>query len=129
MTLPLPVAVYRYKNNRGNGKFDYDCHAPENEAHAYRDNCLEIDALCKVSDAEAAITALEQELQRAYRCIQAQHNALRAMQASFPSISYHSLSIGAAKRFVFEGALDGSEYFIGKPAQVLHEALKLGEES
>ena len=50
---PLPVVAYRYKNNRGNGEFAYVLHLPEEEPGAYRDNCLEIDRLCKVSDAQA----------------------------------------------------------------------------
>ena len=65
------------------------------------------------------------ELQRAYRCIQGMHNALRAVQADFPGNGYHAPTIGAAKRFVFEGALDGSNFFEGKHISILHEALRL----
>ena len=64
------------------------------------------------------------ELGRAYRCVQGMHNALHNNPASFAE-GYHALTIGAAKRFVFENALDGSDYFIGKPVDVLHAALKL----
>lgn len=64
------------------------------------------------------------ELGRAYRCIQVMHNALHKNPANFPE-ACHSPTIGAAKRFVFEGALDGSEYFIGKPVDLLHKALAL----
>jgi hypothetical protein len=70
---------------------------------------------------------LKTELERAYRCIQGLHKAMNAN----PSVGngfaggYHAPVIGAAKRFVFEGALDGSEYFTGKPIDVLHAALKL----
>ena len=60
---------------------------------------------------------------RAYRCIQGMHNALKK-GGEFPE-AYHSPTIGAAKRFVFEGALDGSDYFIGKPVDLLHKALAL----
>jgi hypothetical protein len=39
-----PVA-YRFKNNRGNGKFDYAYYDADQVATAYRDNCLEITPL------------------------------------------------------------------------------------
>lgn len=65
------------------------------------------------------------ELGRAYRCIQGLHNALTAMKADIPGNGYHALTIAAAKRFIFEGALDGSEYFEGKHVSVLHAALRL----
>ena len=61
---------------------------------------------------------------RAYRCIQGMHNAL-TLGISFAAEAYHAPTIGAAKRFVFENALDGSDYFMGKPVDVLHAALKL----
>ena len=64
------------------------------------------------------------ELGRAYRCIQGMHNAMQKDPASFPE-GYHAPPIGAAKRYVFEDALDGSDYFIGKPVDVLHAALAL----
>lgn len=63
------------------------------------------------------------EQERAYRCIQGMHNA---MNKGTPfDEGYHSLTLGAAKRFVFEGALDGSDYFVGKKVEVLHAALAL----
>lgn len=83
----------------------------------------EHDALLKL------LAASRTELGRAYRCVQALHNALTAMQADIPGGGYHALTIGAAKRFVFEGAMDGSDYFVGKPVAVLHEALKLPKEA
>ncbi len=61
---------------------------------------------------------------RAYRCIQGMHHAL-TLGISFTAEAYHSPTIAAAKRFVFEGALDGSDYFTGKPFDVLHAALRL----
>lgn len=67
------------------------------------------------------------ELGRAYRCIQSMHNALNAAQLDFPASGYHAPIIGAAKRFIFEGELDGSDYFIGKSVEVLHAALRLPE--
>jgi hypothetical protein len=39
-------------------------------------------------------------------------------------LGYHSPTIAAATRFMNEGALDGSEYFIGKPVSVMHAALR-----
>lgn len=63
------------------------------------------------------------EQERAYRCIQGMHNALHK---GIPfDEGYHSLTLGAAKRYVFEGALDGSDYFVGKKVEVLHAALAL----
>lgn len=63
------------------------------------------------------------ELELAYRCIQGMYHALTT--ETLFNQGYHAPTIGAAKRFVFEGALDGSEYFIGKPVGVLHAALAL----
>lgn len=71
------------------------------------------------------LSASRAELGRAYRCIQAMHNALTAMQADIPGNGYHSPTIAAAKRFVWEGAIDGTDYFVGKPVAVLHAALAL----
>lgn len=68
------------------------------------------------------------ELGRAYRCIQAMHNGLTAIQADFPGNGYHTPIIAAAKRFVWEGAIDGSDYFIGKHVDVLRAALALPNE-
>lgn len=66
---------------------------------------------------------LRAELGRAYRCIQGMHHALQTGKEF--AESYHAPTVGAAKRFVYEGQLDGSEYFIGKPVEVLHAALAL----
>ena len=63
------------------------------------------------------------EQERAYRCIQGMHNALH--KGTPFDEAYHSLTVGAAKRFIFEGALDGSDYFVGKKVEVLHAALAL----
>jgi len=71
---------------------------------------------------------LTKELERAYRCIQGMHNAI-CTGGDFTGEGYYAMTIGAAKRFVFEGELDGSEYFIGKPVEVLHEALRLPKEA
>lgn len=68
---------------------------------------------------------LKTELERAYRAIRGFYTAY---QNGTPSdravVAYHSPTIAAACRFVKTGELDGSEYFIGKPVEVLHEALK-----
>lgn len=66
---------------------------------------------------------LKLELERAYRCIQGMHHSMRVKE-EFPA-GYHALTIAAAKRYVFEGALDGSDYFIGKHNSVLQDALNL----
>ena len=65
------------------------------------------------------------EQEHAYRCIQGMYHALTT--ETLFNQGYHAPTIGAAKRVVFEGALDGSEYFIGKPVDVLHAALALPE--
>ena len=68
------------------------------------------------------------ELGRAYRALHAFANASRKGKLlNETAVMYHSLTIGAASRFVREGALDGSEYFIGKSVDALHAALR-GEE-
>ena len=64
------------------------------------------------------------ELQRAYRCIQGLHS-LQTVKPTAPLFLYHAPTIAAAKRFVFEGELDGSSYFIGKDASILVAALHL----
>lgn len=71
------------------------------------------------------VQQLRTELGRAYRCILGMHNALKAMQADIPGNGYHLVTVAAARRFAFEDALDGTDYFIGKPVEVLHAALAL----
>lgn len=66
----------------------------------------------------------ETELERAYRAIRGFYTA--AQKGALPDktmLAYHSPTIAAACRFVKTGELDGSEYFTGKPVDVLHEAL------
>ncbi len=65
------------------------------------------------------------ELVRAYRALAAYTHA-RDHGQPLPdhAVAYHSLTEAAAKRFVNHGALDGSEYFIGKSVDVLHAALR-----
>jgi len=77
---------------------------------------------------ENEIERLRMELGRAYRALNAYTNARdRREPLADHAVAYHSLTEAAAKRFVNHGALDGSEYFIGKKVDVLHAALR-GEE-
>ena len=73
-----------------------------------------------MTDAEH-IARLEQELARAYRALV----GFDSGKLTAASRAYHAPTLAAAKRFVFEDALDGSEYFTGKPVDVLHAALRL----
>lgn len=74
---------------------------------------------------EGQMQQLRTELGRAYRCIKGMHNALTTLQAEMPGNGYHLPTVAAANRFVFEDSLDGTDYFIGKPVDVLHAALAL----
>jgi len=77
---------------------------------------------------ENEIERLRYELGRAYRALAAYTLAYAKNEPlNDAAIEYHSLTEAAAKRFVNHGALDGSEYFIGKSVDVLHAALR-GEE-
>ena len=78
---------------------------------------------------ENELEHLRTELGRAYRALYAYTNAhAKGEPLSDAAVGYHSLTEAAAKRFVNHGALDGSEYFIGKSVDVLHAALR-GEEA
>lgn len=67
---------------------------------------------------------LKEELERAYRCIRGFFTfANRGDLPDKMMIAYHSPTIGAACRYVSTGSLDGARYFIGKPVEVLHNAL------
>lgn len=64
------------------------------------------------------------ELERAYRCIRGLYGAVaRCTLPDAAILAYHALTIGAAVRFVEDGALDGSDYFEGKHVDVLRETL------
>jgi len=77
---------------------------------------------------ENELEHLRTELERAYRALAAYTNARdRGEPLPDHAVAYHSLTEAAAKQFVNSGALDGSEYFIGKSVDVLHAALR-GEE-
>ena len=55
-----PIA-YRFKNNRGNGQFEYDYYDADEVSSAYRDNCIEITPLYTAD----RIDQLEKELAEA----------------------------------------------------------------
>ena len=75
-------------------------------------------------ECRAEIEHLRTELGRAYRCIRGFWTATKAEKVlDKTALAYHSPTIAAACRFVADGALDGSEYFIGKHVSVMHEAL------
>ena len=94
------------------------------EVERLRDSCAaKADRIDKLGETVGRLTA---DLKRAYRCIQGMQNALTNSQP-FTAEGYHAPTIAAAKRFVWEDALDGAEYFTGKPVAVLHEALALPE--
>jgi|HubBroStandDraft_4_1064222.scaffolds.fasta_scaffold00019_35 hypothetical protein len=77
---------------------------------------------CKASE----IKRLTTELERAYRCIQGLYHAAGDGAHVPDNIkTYHCMTIGAAKRFVFDESLDGAEYFLGRQLDVLHAALRL----
>ena len=74
-----------------------------------------------MTDEEARLT---KELQRAYRAIRGFYTF--ASNGKLPDktmLAYQAPTIGAACRFVSEGALDGADYFMGKPVDLLHNAL------
>lgn len=75
--------------------------------------------------AELNAEQLKEELGRAYRALRGFWSCYE--KGTLPDrtmIAYHSPTIGAAMRFVNEGALDGTIYFEGKPVDLLHKALR-----
>lgn len=65
------------------------------------------------------------ELEKAYRCIRGLFGCIAAGKTPDRTmVAYHALTLGAALRFVNEGKLDGSAYFIGKPVEVLRETMR-----
>lgn len=69
---------------------------------------------------------MQEELERAYRCISGLYVSIQKGRLPPDDVlAYQSPVIGAARRFVVEGQLDGSKYFDGKSVDVLHAALKL----
>lgn len=73
------------------------------------------------------INRLNSELDKAWRCIVGLHNKMSDLDKLGAMGMYHSPTVAAARRHVYEGKSDGAEYFIGKPVDILHAALKLGE--
>lgn len=70
---------------------------------------------------------LEIELGRAYRALRGIYGKIaKGQMPDETMLAYHGLTLAAAIRFVNEGALDGSQYFIGKPADVLRDTLRQG---
>lgn len=67
---------------------------------------------------------LEMELARAYRALRGIYGKVACGETpSDTMLAYHGPTLAAAMRFVSEGKLDGSEYFIGKPVEVLRSEL------
>jgi hypothetical protein len=77
-------------------------------------------------DETAEVTArLTKELERAYRALTGLSGA--ALDKELPDQTmwaYHSLVIAAARRFVFEGELDGAAWFEGQHYEVMQEFLR-----
>lgn len=67
---------------------------------------------------------LRAELERAYRAIRGLYGVIaNGRQPPATMLAYHSLTIGAAIRFVEEGSLEGAEFFVGKQLEVLSDVL------
>lgn len=80
-----------------------------------------------MANEQTEIERLRMELERAYRALFGFWNATQKGQVLGEAAqSYHAPTIAAACRSVNDGSLDGSEYFIGKPVSVLHDALRGG---
>ena len=78
-----------------------------------------------ITELRAQVEALKTDIGRAYRALHGYATAnRRGAVLNATATSYHLPTAGAAARFVNHGALDGSEYFIGKPVAVLHAALR-----
>lgn len=109
------------KCREADGKPSLECAVVEQDWPEYEPTWQAIEA--RMTGKPTAEAQLKTELGRAYRCIQGMHNALKK-GGQFVE-GYHLLTIGAAKRFVFENDLSGSQYFEGKHVRVLDEALRL----
>jgi len=66
------------------------------------------------------------ELGRAYRALGGLYRKVRSGVAPDPTmLAYHSPTIAAACRFTTTGEIgEGSAFFIGKPVEELHNALR-----
>jgi hypothetical protein len=68
------------------------------------------------------------ELGRAYRALRGYYGcAVKGRPVDATMRAYHAPTVGAAIRFVHEESLDGADYFVGKPIQVLHDVLQTAE--
>ena len=77
-----------------------------------------------MDDQASRIVYLEEELGRAWRALHVYANTAKTgVLPTDATRAYHQPTIAAAKRFVLDGAFDGTAYFIGKPVEVLHETL------
>jgi len=71
------------------------------------------------------VLRLRTELGRAYRALRGFYSfAAKAEVPNKTMMAYHALTIGASIRFVNYGSLDGADYFVGKPVDVLHDVFK-----
>ena len=78
------------------------------------------------AELQREIDRLRDELGTAYRALSAYALAHdRGTSLPETTVIYHSLAVGAARRYGYDRSLDGARYFIGKDISVLHEALKL----
>ena len=65
------------------------------------------------------------ELERAYRALRGIYGTIaHGDKPTASNLAYHSLTLAAAMRFVADGELDGTDYFVGKDVSVLQGYLK-----
>ena len=77
-----------------------------------------------ISAYEMEIGRLQTELGKAYRVVHGFYSKLRKNERPDPAmLAYHSMTLAAAGRFVREGSLDGSNYFEGKPVEIMKQEL------
>jgi len=89
------------------------------DGYAYEQARADVESLLADDD------ALRQELAKAYRCIRGMYEAYaHGVLPGDTMMAYHSLTIGAAVRYVETGDLDGSGYFVGKKLDVLQQVLR-----
>lgn len=73
---------------------------------------------------EPTVEELKDELAKAYRALRGIYGRVVNNQPVDPIVGYHSLTLGAAIRFVNEHSIEGTKYFIGKDVSVLQETLE-----
>lgn len=107
-----------------NDPTDADAHDRLDEFFEERD-ATDADITGAMLSGAKEIERLTTELERAYRCISGFYTARRKGELlDVTAFTYHSPTIGAARRFIKDGALDGADYFVGKPIGVLHSAFE-----